>query len=308
LGNLQRTYRRSWVDVTVRFNHPLAQECVGRGPKKLGRPTRKEAIAWCRGQPVVVSIHRAVALPATDTAAGCPASQPISMDEVWRLWRLGAPAGSTKWEGSDAGLRRCFHARPFRIRAYLPTADITDPGLWVGAPKPWWWHYSRITIFSTTRTNRWGEPKDPTYVITVPPAFERLHKMYGGSWVVVTVRFNDPRAERCRPAGPRSARGTKREAIAYCRAQLVLQAIDRDAPLPPTDTAGPAAGRSDAPGTIRAIGQSVAVVRAARFADPPATAHETPGRTVPGGGGPWLLVAALVGGAIGWRRLSRRLR
>jgi hypothetical protein len=98
-----------------------------------------------------------------------------------------------------------------------------------------WWHYSQLTLLSTTRTDRWGYPKGVMYAITVPPAFGDLTRAHGGHWVVVTVRFNDPRAAQCRPAGPKSARMTKREAIAYCREQLVLQSITRDRPLPATD-------------------------------------------------------------------------
>jgi hypothetical protein len=72
-GDLQRRFRHSWVDATVRFNHPLARQCVGYGPKKLGRPTRKEAVAICRRQPVILSIARVVRTPATDAT---PALKP----------------------------------------------------------------------------------------------------------------------------------------------------------------------------------------------------------------------------------------
>lgn len=76
--NLTRMYHGSWAYVTVRFNHPRATECMGYGPKKDGRPTKQQAVAICRRQPVILSISRAGPLPATDTLPGpaTPAGPP----------------------------------------------------------------------------------------------------------------------------------------------------------------------------------------------------------------------------------------
>jgi hypothetical protein len=204
---------------------------------------------------LVVALLAGVAAPAASPspvlAVSCPSAQPLSMRQVWRLWRAGAAKDSGPGEGSTAAFRRCFGSSPFRIRAWIGPREVIDPSLWVGAPKPSWWHYSGLTLQSTGRLNRYGDPKGVIFWITVPPGFGNLHRLYGRRWVIVTVRTNDPRARACRPDGPKDAQMTKKEAIAYCKSAIVLLRIARAVVLPATDTlpvrAVPGGGRVPSP-------------------------------------------------------------
>lgn len=110
LGAVEQRYHRTWVVVTARFAHPLADRCRGYGPRG-DRPTRAEAIAGCRDRLVMLSITRAPGPPATDAAGrmtgssalgGIPPSLPAPAAPLLALVALA---------GSVAGWRRTARVR-----------------------------------------------------------------------------------------------------------------------------------------------------------------------------------------------------
>ena len=70
-GKVENAFHGVWVDVTARFEDPLANRCRGYGPKG-DRPTRAEAVATCREYLVLTSIRAAAGPPDTAVAADRP--------------------------------------------------------------------------------------------------------------------------------------------------------------------------------------------------------------------------------------------
>ena len=95
-GRVENAFHGVWVDVTARFEDPLANRCRGYGPKG-DRPTRAEAIATCRESLVLTSIRVAAGPPDTavavvpvgPSAPGTPwlALVPAALLGVWAGWR-----------------------------------------------------------------------------------------------------------------------------------------------------------------------------------------------------------------------------
>jgi hypothetical protein len=94
-GNVENRYHGVWVDVTARFEHPLALTCRGYGPKAI-RPSRKEAIEICKSVPVLTSIRTVPDPPDTaGVAATVPATGPAGVP--WVLTGASALLGALLW-------------------------------------------------------------------------------------------------------------------------------------------------------------------------------------------------------------------
>jgi hypothetical protein len=92
-------------------------------------------------------------------------------------------------------------------------------------------------------------PGDPEIGAFVPPALGRCYwpddlatcpfRWYWGRWATVTAHFDGPVARTCRIASqPPGAGETNGDAVAWCRAQLIVLGVG---PLEPPETAATAA-------------------------------------------------------------------
>ncbi len=196
--------------------------------------------------------------------APCPDRHAVTVHELLEL----APYDVSGYWGENPRARACFGGATITIRGFANWPDGLG-GTSMSGIRPAYFEWPTFFLFSSSREIAPGFGRGSFYGIVVPPRFGRVEKTYHREWVVVTARFEDPLANRCRGYGPKGDRPTRAEAIATCREYLVLTSIHAAAGLPDTGV------------TIQAVGT---------------------GRP----GMPWqLLAAAVLGACAGWRRHSR---
>jgi hypothetical protein len=198
-------------------------------------------------------------------SAECPDRNALTVSDLLKL----APFRVNNYWGANPRAHACFGRKAITIRGFANWPDGLG-GTSVSGIKPGYFEWPELFLFGSSREVAPGYGKGSFYGIVVPPRFSMVEETYHRVWVVVTARFGDPLANRCRGYGPKGDRPTRAAAIAVCRDHLVLMSI-RVAAGPP-DTAV-------APGQIDT--------------GPP--------------GVPWhiLVPAALLGAWAGWRRFSR---
>lgn len=169
--------------------------------------------------------------------------------------------------GANPRAHACFGGATITIRGFANWPDGLG-GTSISGIRPTYFEWPTFFLFASSRELAPGFGKGAFYGIVVPPRFGRVENRYHREWVVVTARFEDPLAARCRGYGPSGDRPTRAEARAVCRDTLVLTSI-RVASGPP-DTA--------------------------------AAAQDPAGPRTPGAPWPWLVGALLLGALAGWRR------
>ena len=171
---------------------------------------------------------------------------------IQKLIRLGVGSGS-----SD-GLA-CYGGQLLTFRAYVLRPMHGDRGVNATTIAPRW--LDGTLGSSVVLGTGPFDPRQPVSIIPwavayVPPALGRCSpvenlptcpfRWYYGRWATVSAHFDGPVARTCRiDQQPRGMRQTRRDAVAYCRAQLIVLSVGSVAP---PDTATGAVGREDRPG------------------------------------------------------------
>jgi hypothetical protein len=203
--------------------------------------------------------------PAAARSAPCPDRHALTIQDLLRL----APYDTNNFWGPNPRAHACFGGRTITIRGFANWPDGIG-GTSMSGIRPGYFESPRLFLFASSREIARGYGRGSFYGIVVPPRLGKVENAYHRVWVVVTARFGDPLANRCRGYGPKGDRPTRAEAIATCRDYPVLTSI--------RVASGP-------PDTAVAAGPAGAVVP----------------------GTPWLLLApaAMLGAWAGWRRTSR---
>ncbi|HEX6945201.1 MAG TPA: hypothetical protein VF196_03340 [Casimicrobiaceae bacterium] len=214
---------------------------------------------------ILVGVLAPAAVPgrAAARAVPCPDRHAVTVHDLLDL----APFDVSGFGGANPRAHACFGGATITIRGFANWPDGLG-GTSVSGIRPGYFEWPQFYLFASSREVAPGFGKGAFYGITVPPRFGKVENTYHRVWVVVTARFEDPLANRCRGYGPKGDRPTRAEAIATCRESLVLTSI-RVASGPP-DTAAAVPDQAD-----------------------PRT---------PGAPWPWLVGAVLLGALVGWRR------
>jgi hypothetical protein len=176
----------------------------------------------------------------------------------------------------DAPGQHCYGSRTLVFRAFVapPCEDCGGASATVIAPR---W----LDGLQGSSANLAAVPQGPQIAAYVPPALGLCRVAddaacpfhpFREQWATVTAHFDDPAAQTCHySAKPAGGGFTKADAVAECRAKLVVLSVGPDS-NPATDTL--------------------------------AAVDDTPDRTP--NNALWLGVGALITVALVWRRSSRR--
>ncbi len=208
----------------------------------------------------LLALPGGAATTAVVRAADCPSS-PVTIAKLVNL---------------DVPGQRCYGGRLLVFRAFVapPCDECGGTSATVIAPR---W----LDGLEGSSVNLEAVPEGPQVAAYVPPALGRCHltnnsacpfRPYREQWATVSARFDDPVAQTCHySAKPAGGGFTKADAVAECRAKLVVLSVGPDS-NPATDTV--------------------------------AVADDAPDRT--SNDAPWLGLIAVITVAVVWRRLAHR--
>lgn len=237
-----KPYAHRWVTVSAHFDAPVATTCYySEHPSGPGF-SRKAARAECRQKLVVLAVGPD-ALPSTDAVAtgpDDPSTNPEGTLDDHHPACPPPPVTIAKLVHLDVPGHTCYGNQTLVFRAFVapPCDECGGTSDLVIAPR---W----LDGLQGSSVNLSAVKEGPQVAAYVPPALGRCpleddstcpFRPYRHQWATIRAQYDAPVAQTCRYAEKPAGGGfTKADAVAECRAKLVVLSVGPDSG-PSTDT------------------------------------------------------------------------